>query len=63
MNNLRLPYFWSGLSYVQKAAHLCATHQARSFNEACSILAKCRARKKRPTPQQYQADLDKRKLS
>lgn len=57
---MRLPSFWSGMSSVNKAAYLCQTHQAKDFNDACSMLAKMRRRKSRPKPDPV-ADLEKRR--
>jgi len=46
MNSLRLPYFWSRLSFVQKAAYLCSSKQAKDYSDACSILASFRRKKR-----------------
>jgi hypothetical protein len=47
--NHRLPYFWRRMSWTQKAAWLCSAHIARSYEEACAMLAKLpRKRKGRP---------------
>lgn len=61
--NLRLPSFFRGMSWVNKAGYLVSSGQARDFSHACSILAAL-PRKPRPrdlTPKAV-ADLEKRKL-
>lgn len=64
INFAKLPSFWSGMSFVNKASYLCSTHQARDYNEAASMLSRCRSRKPaRPSVAQYQASLDRQKLS
>lgn len=64
INFAKLPSFWSGMSFVNKASYLCSTHQARDYNEAASMLAHLRRRSRsRPSVAQYQAKLDQRKLS
>ena len=52
INRAKLPSFWSGMSYVAKAAFLCAQGQARDFNEACSLLAQAKLRPVRPAETQ-----------
>lgn len=46
-----LPQWWSHGSFTAKAGWLAASGRAKSFTEACSMLAKMRSRKK-PTPVQ-----------
>jgi hypothetical protein len=48
MSGLRLPNFWSGMSYCAKAGWLTASGQAKDFSHACSILAKMRRPKRNP---------------
>jgi hypothetical protein len=65
MSNLRLPYFWRGMSYTAKAAHLCETRQARDYSHACSILAGMKRHSRhqhRPTPAQFAARMEQMKL-
>lgn len=53
MKELRLPSSWRGMSFTNKAGYLCATHQAKDYSEACSILREMRGpRKPAPAPRQ-----------
>lgn len=42
--SIRRPYFWSRMKWRERAAYLLSSNQARSFGEACSILASQRRR-------------------
>lgn len=39
ISHSHLPHFWSGMSFVAKAAWLVTARQADAFNEAASMLA------------------------
>lgn len=43
---MNLPHFWRGMSFTAKAAWLLSAHHARSYEEACSMLAKMRRPKR-----------------
>ncbi len=62
----RLPYFWKGMSYTAKAAWLLSARLVCDYSEACRALnamKKPLARKyPPPSAQEYQAQLEKRKL-
>lgn len=57
MTTLRLPFFWRRMSWTNRAGYLLATHQAKDFSDACSILAKMRPKKRAAPVQQIQARL------
>lgn len=63
----RLPYFWRGMPWTQKAAWLLSARLVRDYSEACRVLASMRkpaARKyAAPSAQEYQAQLERQKLS
>lgn len=46
MTAFRRPFFWSRLPWTQKAAYLLSSNQARTYEEACSMLASPRRRSK-----------------
>lgn len=54
---LRLPNFWSGMSFTAKAAYLCSTNQAKDYSHACQIL---RSFRRRPRAKPTQAEVVKR---
>lgn len=45
---MNLPPSWSRMGWSERAGYLCASHQARDYSHACSILAKLPRRKKKP---------------
>ncbi len=61
-----LPSWWSGGSFTAKAAWLKHTGRAKSFEEACSMLARRRGKPavetRRVSVENYQAGLEKRGL-
>lgn len=50
MSTLRLPYFWKGMGFCQKAAYLCSTSQARDYSDACRILGSMKKKRPRAAP-------------
>ncbi len=49
INRARLPYFWKDMSFVARAAWLCAAKMADNFSEAASMLAR-QPRRPKATP-------------
>ena len=47
---MNLPPTWDKMGFVAKAGYLCAVGAARTYEEACAMLAK--HRRKRATPRQ-----------
>lgn len=48
MKEIRKPYFWSRMSFRQRAAYLCSSNQCRTFEEACALMARQPRRKRLP---------------
>ncbi len=62
----RLPHFWAGMGWTAKCAWLLSAHLVRDYPEAAAVLRAMRKpalRKSAPSVQQFQAQMEERKLS
>lgn len=62
MKPIAYPAWWEGAGVDAKIQWLLDCHHARSYPQACAMLASHR-RRKRPTVPAYQASLEKRGLA